>query len=399
MLMVSVLHNIAVNTYLSRPPAQSRGIVRPRFEAETAEVVEGISSETPIQRTEVFAHGHTVKLHFDGPRPPHVDLWGLRLPVSAAYPRPLQCRACGRLGHTRRACRDRNRCPYFCGRHPGNTCRSSTARCPKCGGGHDAVDRWCEAYTRVRAAAREAENRRDFAAPRDSQGARPPPRDAGHRETQGSPPWNPGSFPELGARDAGVVTSAQTRERADTNRDRPTAELSGRAPRARGEAPPPQNAGQPEAAQAPTTESSPSPTGAPATRGRRPTSAPSPTCPGESVSPADTVTAASPDGRGFPRALRGNKPGGFPQERGTQRGGCASLSSGALPPQEDLPTAGSQGGDSELRALLEQLTRIIAALAQHLPPRALGELHRACSTVLADIAPNNLPNTNYGGQP
>ncbi|XP_042149540.1 uncharacterized protein LOC121045739 [Ixodes scapularis] len=40
MLGVKVLHNIAVTTYLSKPTAQSRGIVRPRFEAETAEVVE-----------------------------------------------------------------------------------------------------------------------------------------------------------------------------------------------------------------------------------------------------------------------------------------------------------------------------------------------------------------------
>lgn len=130
MLTVKTLHNIAVTTHLSRHPAQSRGIVRPRFEDETAEIVQGIQSATPVQRAEVFSRGHTVKLHFDGPRPEHVDLWGLRLPVSAAYPRPLQCGACGRLGHTRRACRDNISCPYCCGRHKGNACRSTTARCP-----------------------------------------------------------------------------------------------------------------------------------------------------------------------------------------------------------------------------------------------------------------------------
>ncbi|KAG0443172.1 hypothetical protein HPB47_015209 [Ixodes persulcatus] len=434
MLMVRVLQNIAVNTYLSRPPAQSRGIVRPRFEAETAEVVEGISSETPVQRAEVFARGHTVKLHFDGPRPPHVKLWGMQLPVSAAYPRPLQCGACGRLGHTRRACRDQNRCPYCCGRHPGNTCRSDTARCPNCGGGHDAFDRGCGAYARARAATRDAEDRRGLATQHVNQEKRPPPWSDEHRGTQGSPPWNPGSFPELGARDAGARPSAQTREKANDNRDRPTEQLSGRAPRAQGEAPPPRNTGQLEAAQAPTAESSPSPTGAPATKGRRPAwwrgpkhlppspadparlgetqqasspvgtarhenSAPSPTCPSECESPADTAAAASPDGRGFPRALRGNKPSGFQKERGAQRGGWEPVSSGALPPQEDRQTTGSHDGDSGLRALLEQLTRIIAALAQHLPQQALGELQRACSTVLADTAPNTLPNTKYGGQP
>ncbi|KAG0423236.1 hypothetical protein HPB47_000971 [Ixodes persulcatus] len=98
--------------------------------------------------------------------------------------------------------------------------------------------------------------------------------------------------------------------------------------------------------------------------------APSPSSPGESERCAD-IAAAVPGGRGFPRALRENKPGGFPQEHGAQRGGSPSLSLSALPPQELLLTAGSQGGDSELRALLEQLTRIIAALSQHLPPQSL----------------------------
>ncbi|KAG0440331.1 hypothetical protein HPB47_016327 [Ixodes persulcatus] len=357
MLMVSVLQNIAVKTYLSRPPAQSRGIVRPRFEAEKAEVVEGISSETPIQRAEVFARGHTVKLHFNGPRPPHVDLWGLRLPVSAAYPRPLQCGACGRLGHTRRACRDQNRCPYCCGRHPGNTCRSNTARCPNCGGGHDAFDRGCGAYAWARAAARDAEDQRGLATPHDSQGERPPPWSAGHRATQGSPPLNPDSFPELGTQEAGAGTSAHSRGEADINGERadgrPTAGPSGRAPRTRGGAPPLQNAGQSEAMQAPTTESSSSPTSAPARQGRRPAwqrgpqqPTPSPADPArlgeaqQTPSPVETArreqlapsfpslgeaarvtSTIAPGKRGFPRALRGNKPGGFPQGPSAQRGG------------------------------------------------------------------------------
>ncbi|KAG0437274.1 hypothetical protein HPB47_017515 [Ixodes persulcatus] len=141
MLGVTVLQNIAVTTYLSRPPAQSRGIVRPRFEAERSEVVEGISSSVPIQRTDVFARGRTIKLHFDGPRPRHVGLWGLRLPVEAAHPRPIQCGACGKLGHTRGACRNKNQCPYCCGAHPKHTCRSSVAKCPNCGADHDAFDR------------------------------------------------------------------------------------------------------------------------------------------------------------------------------------------------------------------------------------------------------------------
>ncbi|KAG0444553.1 hypothetical protein HPB47_013663 [Ixodes persulcatus] len=423
MLMVRVLQNIAVNTYLSRPPAQSRGIVRPRFEAEKSEVVEGISSVTPIQRAEVFARGHTVKLHFNGPRPPHVDLWGLRLPVTAAYPRPLQCGACGRLGHTRRACRERNRCPYCCGGHPGNACRSDTARCPNCGGGHDAFDRRCEAYTRARAATREAEDRRGSTAPGDNQGARPPPRDAGHRETQGSRPWNPGSFPELVVQEVGAATSAGSWGTAGANGERangrPTAGPSDRAARTRGEAPPLPRAGQSEAAQAPMTRSPPSPTSAPATQGRRPERQRSPQQP--TPSPADparlgeakqtpspggtacseqpappppsyceaarVISTVAPGKRGFPRALRGNKPSGFPQGLNAQRGDNPRGNSSAKPPCDDHSSTGRSGENADLRALLEQLTRIVAALAGHLPQESLAGLHKACSAILADAAP------------
>ncbi|KAG0420888.1 hypothetical protein HPB47_003204 [Ixodes persulcatus] len=435
MLMVSVLQNIAVKTYLSRPPAQSRGIVRPRFEAEKAEVVKGISSETPIQRAEVFARGHTVKLHFNGPRPPHVKLWGMRLPVSAAYPRPLQCGACGRLGHTRRACRERNRCPYCCGGHPGNTCRSDTARCPNCGGGHDAFDRRCEAYARARAAAREAEDRRGSTAPNDNQGARPPPRDAGHRDTQGSPPWGPGGFPELGAQEAGAATSAKSRGTAGANGERadgrPTAGPSDRAARTRREAPPLPKAGQSEAAQAPSTEFPPSPTSAPATQGRRPVRqrgpqqpTPSPADPArlgeakQTPSPGGTacceqlappppsyceaarvISTVAPGKRGFPRALRGNKPSGFPQGLNAQRGGNPPGNSSAMPPCDDHSSTGRPGENSDLRALLEQLTRIVAALAGHLPQESLASLHKACSTILADAAPITRPSTSHGGKP
>ncbi|KAG0445636.1 hypothetical protein HPB47_013278 [Ixodes persulcatus] len=435
MLMVRVLQNIAVNTYLSRPPAQSRGIVRPRFEAEKSEVVEGISSVTPIQRAEVFARGHTVKLHFNGPRPPHVDLWGLRLPVTAAYPRPLQCGACGRLGHTRRACRERNRCPYCCGGHPGNACRSDTARCPNCGGGHDAFDRRCEAYTRARAATREAEDRRGSTAPGDNQGARPPPRDAGHRETQGSRPWNPGSFPELVVQEVGAATSAGSWGTAGANGERangrPTAGPSDRAARTRGEAPPLPRAGQSEAAQAPMTRSPPSPTSAPATQGRRPERQRSPQQP--TPSPADparlgeakqtpspggtacseqpappppsyceaarVISTVAPGKRGFPRALRGNKPSGFPQGLNAQRGDNPRGNSSAKPPCDDHSSTGRSGENSDLRALLEQLTRIVAALAGHLPQESLAGLHKACSAILADAAPITRPSTSHGGKP
>ncbi|KAG0443421.1 hypothetical protein HPB47_014940 [Ixodes persulcatus] len=216
------------------------------------------------------------------------------------------------------------------------------------------------------------------------------------------PPLNTDDFPELGAQGANTATtSAQTQQKASSTGgggdNRPAAELPGRAPRARGVAPPPQSAGQPEAAQAPMTGAPPSPAKAPTMQACYEGLAPSPSSPGESERCAD-IAAAAPGGRGFPRALRGNKPGSFPQEHGAQRGGSPSFSSSALPPQELLLTAGSQGGDSKLQALLEQLTRINASLAQHLPPRSLSGLHRACSAVLADVAPNHHLNTDNGGQ-
>ncbi|KAG0426111.1 hypothetical protein HPB47_026763 [Ixodes persulcatus] len=414
----------ALSTHLSRPPAQSRGIIRPRFEAETAEVVEGILSETPIQRAEVFARGHTVKLHFDGPRPQHVDLWGLRLPVTAAYPRPLQCGACGRLGHTRRACRNPNSCPYCCGRHQGNACRSTTVRCPNCGGHHDAFDRWCPSYTRARAAAREAEDRRVSTATSNSREAQPPPWNAGLRRPRGGPPVNPSDFPELMARDAGFGTSpAWTRggTGADGGRgeNRPAAELHGRAFRARGEAPPPPDAVQAEAAQAPMTGASPSPTGAPAGQDRRPawqsepkglgegqlTSSPTETAGREHLAPsppslceaACVTTTAAPVERDFPRALRGNKPG-FPQGHNTQRGSNLPCCSCAPPTQEDRAESGLRGDVPDLRTLLEQLTRIVAALAQHLPQQSLSGLHTACSAIIAETAPTTKRSTTDAGQ-
>ncbi|KAM7313041.1 hypothetical protein ISCGN_002961 [Ixodes scapularis] len=394
MLGVKVLHNIAVTTYLSKPTAQSRGIVRPRFEAETAEVVEGISSAVPIQRTDVFAGGRTIRLHFHGPRPHHVDLWGLRLPVTAAHPRPIQCGACGRLGHTRRACREKNRCPYCCGAHPKNICRRDTTRCPNCDGDHDAFDRSCVAYERARQWARAAEAGRQAGG---LHGARGPRRWTGNTAEGDTRRGQPnamleldGDFPRLDA-PGGGGTSADARPlHRPAWRQAQQQQAPSRADQARRE-----ETHQEQAPRLPVV-------GLP--RQRTPSH--------DGAASCAVTTTAAPDGREFPRALRGNKPGAFPQGQsalrgdhgvfsqghGAQRGGKLPALPSALPPQEDHLPAGPQGGDSELRVLLEQLTRIIAALAQHLPQRSLNGLHRACSAILADVAPNSHLHTNNGGQ-
>lgn len=247
---------------------------------------------------------------------------------------------------------------------------------------------------------------------------------------------NPVHFPELGARDAEAqTTTAHTRSGVDTSgergKKRPAAELPGRTFWARGLAPPPESLGQSEATQAPPTDAAPSPTGAPAAEDSRPagqrnqqqpTSSPAdPARPGEAQqtsSPAETArgehlasslpamsgeevhaSATAPGEKGFPRALRGNKPVGFPQEPSSRRGGNLPGSSRALSPHQNHQPADLPGGEADLRALLEQLTRVVAALAMHLPQQSLSGLHKACTEIITAATPNATYSTNHGGKP
>ncbi|KAG0411439.1 hypothetical protein HPB47_011431 [Ixodes persulcatus] len=157
LLAVTVVQNIKVKTRLARPKAQSTGIVRPRFSAGTREEVqENIQAPVNIQGTQVFNGGHTIRVHFDGPLPQRVSLYGIHLPFSAPTPRPKQCGNCGRLGHVRAACTMVNACTTCPEAHKRGTCpRADCPSCPNCAQRHDAFDRRCPAYVQARNVARE----------------------------------------------------------------------------------------------------------------------------------------------------------------------------------------------------------------------------------------------------
>ncbi|KAG0432404.1 hypothetical protein HPB47_020868 [Ixodes persulcatus] len=138
LLAVTVVQNIKVKTHLTRPKAQSTGIVHPRFSAGTREEVqENIQAPVSIQGPQVFTGGHTIRVHFDGP---------LRNDAGNR----------GRLGHVCVGRTTVNACATCPEAHKkGTGSRADSPSCPNCTQRHGAFDWRCPAYMQARNVARE----------------------------------------------------------------------------------------------------------------------------------------------------------------------------------------------------------------------------------------------------
>ncbi|KAM7297924.1 hypothetical protein ISCGN_023075 [Ixodes scapularis] len=186
LLRTTVVHNIKVRTHLHIPQRGTQGVVRPRFPSRKNHIQGGLQASAPITETRVFDKGRKLQLRFDGPRPRHVELWGMRLPVLEPRARPTQCGGCGRLGHLRAACTDQLSCTTCKEKHEKGHCpKAQNPICPNCNSPHDTFDRRCSAYQHARATAEiAARNGGDWSAasreasrqePRASAWSRRPP--------------------------------------------------------------------------------------------------------------------------------------------------------------------------------------------------------------------------------
>ncbi|KAM7297919.1 hypothetical protein ISCGN_023070 [Ixodes scapularis] len=189
----------------------------------------GLQAAAPITDTRVFDKGRKLQLHFDGPRPRHVELWGMRLPVLEPRARLTQCGGCGRLGHLRAACTDQLACTTCKARHGKGQCPSTqNPTCPNCGNPHGAFDRRCPAYQHAKATAEiAARNGGDWsAASREASGLEP--RDS---------VWSRGPPPTLRGR--ANRHGSQSGRRGDAGENNNTEEIrTGRRPKENCEAPP-----------------------------------------------------------------------------------------------------------------------------------------------------------------
>uniref|UniRef100_A0A147BMC9 Putative tick transposon n=1 Tax=Ixodes ricinus TaxID=34613 RepID=A0A147BMC9_IXORI len=175
LLQTTTLADIKVKACLPVPQAQSCGLVKRLPPAVTTEELKkGLDSPSEIINIQRLGGGKVAMLHFDGPLPTHVTLWGVRKEVAIAEPRPFQCSNCGRLGHVSAACILPDGCPTCTGRHPKGACdRKDTPKCPNCPYLHDAFDRRCPAYQREKnIAIRAANNGGDWAEARAAEKAR-----------------------------------------------------------------------------------------------------------------------------------------------------------------------------------------------------------------------------------
>ncbi|KAH7947942.1 proteoglycan 4 [Rhipicephalus sanguineus] len=112
-----------------------------------AELLAGITSAVPV--LSATREGASVKLRFAEPLPPErVVLFGLRLRVRHARPRPRQCQQCGRFGHVAEACQRKGAC-IRCGRQHLET-ESCKPRCVNCGGAHTADTPTCPRWQEER---------------------------------------------------------------------------------------------------------------------------------------------------------------------------------------------------------------------------------------------------------
>ncbi|KAM7297926.1 hypothetical protein ISCGN_023077 [Ixodes scapularis] len=259
LLRTTVVQNITVRTHLHIPQRGTQGVA-------------------PITDTRVFDKGRQLQLHFDGPRPRHGELWGMRLPVLEPRARLTQCGGCGRLGHLRAACTDQLACTTCKARHGKGPCPSTlNPTCPNCGNPHGAFDRRCPAYQHAKATAEiAARNGGDWsAASREASGLEP--RDS---------VWSRGPPPTLRGR--ANRHGSQSGRRGDAGENNNTEEIrTGRRPKENCEAPP-----------------TPPPLGLPQrpprrrrTRWDRPSTPaeplPSPTQPGDTPTPTTGVTSAT----------------------------------------------------------------------------------------------------------
>ncbi|XP_002407243.3 uncharacterized protein LOC8024853 [Ixodes scapularis] len=175
LLQTTTLADIKVKACKPAPQAQSVGLIkRLPPTVTTEELKKGLDSPSEIINIQRLGGGKVAMLHFDGPLPTHVTLWGVRKEVAIAEPRPFQCSNCGRLGHVSAACTLPDGCPTCTGRHPKGACdRKDTPKCPNCPYLHDAFDRRCPAYQREKnIVIRAANNGGDWAEARAVEKAR-----------------------------------------------------------------------------------------------------------------------------------------------------------------------------------------------------------------------------------
>ncbi|XP_055605214.1 uncharacterized protein LOC129753418 [Uranotaenia lowii] len=89
---------------------------------------------------------NTMVLTFKGTVPPtHVWFGYLRVPTRPYYPRPMQCFACGRFGHTKTKCPNNPICPN-CGDNTLHPECPNPSYCVNCQGNHCTSNRICPAY-------------------------------------------------------------------------------------------------------------------------------------------------------------------------------------------------------------------------------------------------------------
>ncbi|CAN7945347.1 unnamed protein product, partial [Ixodes hexagonus] len=158
LLATKSLAGIEVKGYIPAQKSQSVGIIRRLSPDESMDDVHAaIKCPVEIVRIQRLDHGYAARLHFDGPLPAQVELWGREYPVTPTGPRPYQCSKCGRFGHIAAGCTNTDACRTCTGRHARGACpRKDRPRCPNCQFDHSAFDRRCPAYARERAVIRIA---------------------------------------------------------------------------------------------------------------------------------------------------------------------------------------------------------------------------------------------------